>query len=213
MSGPNPFALLDFHTYVLRDDLTAPVIVVNSEAEAADCYPNAQPDSDHVPVWEIAGAGHAGMLSAEEFADRGAIAGIRTRTCASLRRHAAPSMICTGGSTAEHHLRTSPASSVEPMKPRTPTTRTAMPSAASDGPIWKRRSPRTAANPNRAGFRSAWDSARRSPKRRSAALYPDQAAWFAKYKAAVGHLVDTEVILPDDAAEMLARAATADLPH
>ena len=50
------------------------------------------------------------------------------------------------------------------------------------------------------------------PEEKVRALYPDHAAWFAKYKAAVEHLVDTEVILPDDAAEMLARAASADLP-
>ena len=98
MSGPNPFALLDFHTYLLRDDLTTPVIVVNSEAEAADCYPNAQPDSDHVRVWEIAGAGHAGMLSAEEFAERGAIAGIpHSDVCFAPATRAAPLMHGTLG--------------------------------------------------------------------------------------------------------------------
>ena len=172
MSGPNPFDLLDFHTYLLRDDLTTPVILFNSEAEAADCYPNSQPDSDHVRVWEITGAGHAGMLSAEEFAGMGAIAGIPHSDVCFALPCAAPSMRCTDGSTAVHRRRSSPASSVRPMEPPTSATRTATCSAASGCPTWRRRSPRTAANPNRAGSRSAWVAARRSPKTRSARCIP-----------------------------------------
>ncbi len=59
MGGPNPFALLDWNAYVIRDDLASPCIVLNSEAEAVDCYPNTQPESDNVRVWEVPGAGHA----------------------------------------------------------------------------------------------------------------------------------------------------------
>ncbi len=50
------------------------------------------------------------------------------------------------------------------------------------------------------------------PPEKVKALYPDHAAWFAKYQAAVEQLVKSEVVLPDDAAEMLARAAALDLP-
>ena len=44
------------------------------------------------------------------------------------------------------------------------------------------------------------------------ALYPDHSAWYQKYEAAVEQLVADQVVLPDDATEMLARVAEFDLP-
>lgn len=44
------------------------------------------------------------------------------------------------------------------------------------------------------------------------ALYPDHASWFAMYKAAVDHLVDNQVILPDDASDMLTQAEAVEFP-
>ena len=44
------------------------------------------------------------------------------------------------------------------------------------------------------------------------ALYPDHDAWFAQYKAATERLVQAQVVLPDDAEKMLARAAATELP-
>ena len=50
------------------------------------------------------------------------------------------------------------------------------------------------------------------PPEKVKALYPDHGTWFAKYKAAVDGLVAAEVVLPDDAAEMRARAEVRPLP-
>ena len=49
------------------------------------------------------------------------------------------------------------------------------------------------------------------PPEKVKALYPDHAAWFAKYQAAVEQLVKSEVVLPDDAATMIERAKTFEL--
>jgi len=43
---------------LLRDDLGVPVFVVNSELEAIACYPVRQPDSDTFRYWESAGTCH-----------------------------------------------------------------------------------------------------------------------------------------------------------
>jgi len=44
----------------IRDDLAAPVFVVNTETEALATYPVRQPDTDRYRYWEIAGAAHQG---------------------------------------------------------------------------------------------------------------------------------------------------------
>ena len=188
------------------------MIVVNSEAEAADCYPNAQPDSNHVRVWEIAGAGHAGMLSAEEFAERGAIAGIPH------------SDVCFAPATrgAAHALHRWINGAAPPPKQPRIQRRTDEAAYARDengnalgGIRWPDLEAPLATHrgePEPGGFPFSLGLSTPFPEEKVRSLYPDHAAWFAKYKAAVDHLVDTEVILPDDAAEMLARAASATLP-
>jgi hypothetical protein len=50
------------------------------------------------------------------------------------------------------------------------------------------------------------------PEQKIKALYPNRSAWMAKYESAVERLVETGVIVPDDAAMMLARADSQDLP-
>ena len=50
------------------------------------------------------------------------------------------------------------------------------------------------------------------PPEKVRALYPDQAAWFANYRVATEHLVETGVFLPDDAEAVIARASTLELP-
>jgi hypothetical protein len=46
-------------THLLRDDLDAPVMVVNSELEAIACHPVRQPDTDRFRWWEVAGTSHS----------------------------------------------------------------------------------------------------------------------------------------------------------
>jgi hypothetical protein len=47
--------------HLLRDDLGIPVMVVNTECEAASCYGVRQPDTATFRYWEIAGASHVSL--------------------------------------------------------------------------------------------------------------------------------------------------------
>jgi Alpha/beta hydrolase domain len=53
-------AILPFRSHRLRDDLGAPVVIVNSETETSLFTYNDQPDSDWMRVWENAGTSHVG---------------------------------------------------------------------------------------------------------------------------------------------------------
>lgn len=53
-------AILPFRTHRLRDDLGAPVLIVNSETEASLFTDNDQPDSEWLRIWENAGTSHVG---------------------------------------------------------------------------------------------------------------------------------------------------------
>jgi hypothetical protein len=43
-------------------------------------------------------------------------------------------------------------------------------------------------------------------------LYPSRDVWFDRYKTALDQLVDTEVFLPDDVADVLARVSALGYP-
>ena len=47
-------------------------IIVNSEFEAEQCYPNVEPETEYVRTWEFAGTSHLAVVSPEEFEDDGA---------------------------------------------------------------------------------------------------------------------------------------------
>ena len=152
------------------------------------------------------------MLSAEEFAERGAIAGIPH------------SDVCFAPATrgAAHALhRWINGGEPPPQQPRIQrrTNEAAYARDENGNALGGIRWPDLEAplgthrgEPEPGGFPFSLGLSTPFPEEKVSSLYPDHAAWFAKYKAAVDHLVDTEVILPDDAAEMLARAASATLP-
>jgi hypothetical protein len=50
---------------LLRDDVNALVMVVNSELEAIACYDVRQPDTDHFRYWEAAGTCHVSVQGME----------------------------------------------------------------------------------------------------------------------------------------------------
>ena len=52
---------------MLQDDLDVPVIVLNSEWESAECYPNHQDDTELLRWWEVPGAGHIGTATPAEM--------------------------------------------------------------------------------------------------------------------------------------------------
>jgi hypothetical protein len=47
--------------HIIREDLDVPVMVVNSELEAIACYPVRQPDTDRFRYWESAGTCHVSL--------------------------------------------------------------------------------------------------------------------------------------------------------
>jgi hypothetical protein len=57
-SSAGPAAMMANATRI-RDDLDAPVVVVNSETETLLYLTTRQPDSNHFRLWEVAGASHA----------------------------------------------------------------------------------------------------------------------------------------------------------
>jgi Alpha/beta hydrolase domain len=211
MGGPNPFGLVDWNGHVLRLDLETPCIILNSEAEAADCYPNVQPDGDRLRVWEIPGAGHAGTVSSAEFAGLGAIASLpHSEVCFGPAKRAAIHLL----------PRWAEGASPPPIQPRI---------ARADDPAMLARDEhgnalggvrwpeleaplathRAEAEPG--GFPFGLGQTTPFSAEKIRALYPDHETWFVKYKAAVELLVNGQVILPDDAADMLADAQAADI--
>jgi hypothetical protein len=55
------------HPTQIRDDLSVPVMVVNSECETLSCYPIRRPDTDRYCYWEVAGAPHGPRLHMERI--------------------------------------------------------------------------------------------------------------------------------------------------
>ncbi len=49
----------------VRDDLALPVMVFNTETEAPALFPVRQPDTDHLRLWEVAGACHTGGVASQ----------------------------------------------------------------------------------------------------------------------------------------------------
>ena len=73
--GANFVHLLEWYTHLLRDDLDTPIIVLNSEAEASECHPNTQPDTELLRSWEVAGTGHTGLMATEDLEAMAALMG------------------------------------------------------------------------------------------------------------------------------------------
>lgn len=57
-------------SHTLRTDLTAPVLVVNSESEISPYRTARQPDTDTYRLWEVAGTAHIGRGTGEETTAR-----------------------------------------------------------------------------------------------------------------------------------------------
>ncbi|MFI5047286.1 MAG: alpha/beta hydrolase domain-containing protein [Acidimicrobiia bacterium] len=62
------------------------------------------------------------------------------------------------------------------------------------------------------GFINLMGSSTPFPPEKIQALYASREAWLDQYTAATMRLVEAQVLLPDDADRLVARAATRDLP-
>ncbi len=208
--GPNGFHLLEWYRHVLRDDLEVPIIVLNSESEASECHPNSQPDTDLLRWWEIAGTSHTSVGTFEELEAMGFAVGTRVSFAPALRGafHALQRWLVSGRA-PQHQPRL--------LKEGTPPRfRRDEHGNAIDGIQWPDLAAPLATH---AAERIEGDgssllrgSSIPFPAEKVNELYPDHAAWFAKYQVAVEQLVQAGVILPDDGASLLAKAEGRPLP-
>jgi Alpha/beta hydrolase domain len=210
--GPNIFHVLGWFTYSLRDDLGVPIIVVNSESEASECEPNFQPDTDLLRWWEIPGTGHTGAYATpEELVVAASLVGGTTVSFAPAVRgasHALRSWLDGRGGPVHQ-----PRLLKEGDPPRFP--RDEHGNAIGgirwpdlEAPLGTHAAERLGDD----GTSLLRGSSTPFPPEKIKALYPNRSAWMAKYESAVERLVETGVIGPDDAAMMLARAGSQDLP-
>jgi hypothetical protein len=188
--------ILPFRTHRLRDDLDVPVLVVNSETEACLFTANRQPDSDHLRIWESAGTSHVG-LTTMELPDMG--------NGAPCRGSFAPAMRA-----AYHHLqRWLDDGTPPPGQPRIE--RSDDGTAARDehgnalggirwphleAPLGTHRGEAVAGPIDLMGATIPFD------REKVHALYGSRADYDARFAAAVAALVETGVVLPDDAASV-----------
>ena len=210
--GPNIFHVLDWFTYSLRDDLDVPIIVVNSESEASECDPNHQQDTGLLRWWEIPGTGHTSAYAGpEELEEAASLIGGTTVSFAPAVRgatHALRSWL-DGGVGPAHQ----PRLFKEGDPPRFPRDEHGNVIGGIrwpdlEAPLGTHAAERLGDD----GTSLLRGSSTPFPPEKIHALYPDHSAWIAAYASAVDRLVETGVIVPDDAAMMLARAESRPLP-
>ena len=209
--GTNMHDLLNWHEHVLRDDLGIPVIVLNSEWESAECFPNHQDETDFVRWWEVPGSGHIGSATPDEM-EMVAAMGFQGSTVSfapALRAafHALQQWL-EGGAPPPR----------QPRFQRQDGTRVLARDEhgnALGGIRWPDVEAPLATHVGENltdNIANVGGSSTPFPPEKVRALYPDHATWYRKYEAAVEQLVADQVVLPDDAAAMLARAAELELP-
>ncbi len=215
--GVPEMGLLPAGAHRLRDDLAAPILVVNSEFEAARFDANWQPDHDRLRWWEFAGAAHCGLQAeADMRAMLADLAGVidldrlnYTSFLPAIRgaTRAVRRWIEDGTAPpAQPRLR------MEGTPPRIPrdehgnavggirTPEVEAPLATYLGAL----DPADARNQMGAVIPFPPDTLR--------ALYRDHADWLGRYSAATQRLVDAGIFVADDAEHQIARAAAAPFP-
>jgi Alpha/beta hydrolase domain len=210
--GPNTFHLLGWFKYLLRDDLGVPIIVLNSESEASECEPNHQLDTEFLRWWDIPGTGHtSAFASPAELEQAASLVGGTTVSFAPATRGAAHALRSwlDGGDGPLHQ----PRLLKEGDPPRFP--RDEHGNAIGgirwpdlEAPLGTHAAERLGDD----GTSLLRGSSTPFTPEKIKTLYSDRAEWFARYNAAVERLVESGVILPDDAAMMLARADSQSLP-
>ncbi len=208
--GPNGFHLLEWHKHLLRDDLEVPIIVLNSESEASECFPNSQPDTELLRWWEIAGTSHTGVASAKELETMGYVVGTRVAFAPAFRGafHALRRWLDVG-EPPPHQPRL--------LKQGTPPRfRRDEHGNAIDGIQWPDLvaplATHAAEHIDGDGTNLLRGTSLPFTGEKISELYRDQSTWFAKYRAAAEQLTLAGVILPDDAEALVAAAESRPLP-
>jgi hypothetical protein len=200
--------LLPWRSHVLRSDFEVPVLVVNSETEAGQCYPNSNPDTEYMRWWEFAGAAHSGVADLEEIGIMMGLGGCSVSFAPAWRG-------------AIHTMQRWLDGEVPRQQPRL------VPSG--DVPTFDRDEHGNAVGGIRLpdleaplgthigqsaseGLLNMFGSSTPFSPEKVRTLYPSRDVWFDRYKTALDQLVDTEVFLPDDAADVLARVSALEYP-
>ncbi len=212
--GDNTVHLLAWRTYLLRDDLQVPTVIVNSEFEAEQCYPNTQPDTEFLRWWEFAGTGHIGLTSPDDLAVMEQLMPPGMEWCqvsfapaSRAALHALHDWL-NGGEPPLHQ----PRLTREGEPPELPRDEHGNAMGGIRLPELEAPLGTHVGQSPRDGFVQLMGTSTPFPKELVRALYPDHAAWFAQYRAATERLVEARVFLPDDAEDAIARASTLELP-
>lgn len=206
----NNVHLLAWRTYRLREDLRVPIIVLNSEFEAEQCHPNTQADTEFLRWWEVAGTAHGGLIAPEE------LAGFVAMMPSANRLSFAPAS--RGALHALH--RWVNGDGPPPHQPRLH--KLGRPAVlqrdehgnALGGIRWPDLEAPLATSVGECppeGYVQLFGSMTPFSPEKIRALYPDHAAWLEKYERATRHLVESRVILEDDADSMIAKASETEL--
>jgi hypothetical protein len=197
-SGNWAMRMLPFGLHRLRDDLGAPVFVLNSESEAQVFTANQQRDSERLVIWENAGASHIGSTA------RGNPYGLPETRCQGCF---APSQRAVW-----HHLRrwledgTRPPSQPRIEKAPDGTLARDEHGNAVGGVRWPhvvvplgvhRAEPPSDGRADLMGSTTAFDP---ETVRR---LYATREVYLERFRGAVEHLSQTGVVLPEDAGSVV----------
>ncbi len=196
--------LLPWSSHLIRDDLRTPVIVLNSEFEASEAQ--NQPDTDYLRWWEVAGTAHSGLFSPENLEDFLKFMPDACRVSFASTHRAALHRLhgwLNGEGLPPHQPRL--------LKQGNPP---AIPRDEHGNAIGGIRWPDVEAplgthtgESSGDGFVQLMGKSTPFPAEKVRALYPSQETWIAKYQEATQRLVDSGVVLSDDAADMIARAS------
>jgi hypothetical protein len=207
----NTFHLLPTSTYLLRDDVAQPVIVLNSECEIEVFDRRYQPDTHHLRFWEVPGSAHFGYMDGDAM----------SQMFKSAMRHACRVSFAPANRAARHSLhRWLEGGGPPPHQPRL---------EKQDDPLTLLRDVHgnavggirwpdlEAPLGTHVGMGSGGGLERLMGRTvpfsfdKIRALYGTRDRWLTKYREATHHLVESRVVLPDDAARLLAAATTLDI--
>jgi hypothetical protein len=206
----NTVHLLPWRTFRLREDLEVPIIVLNSEFEAEQCHPNTQADTELLRWWEVAGTAHGGLIAPEELA-----------VFVTLMPSANQVSFAPASRAALHALhRWLDGNGPPPHQPRLAKEGQppALPRDQHGNAIGGIRWPDIEAPLGTyvgecppGGFVQLFGASSPFSAAKIRSLYPTHQAWLDKYERATRLLVEAQVVLPDDAEAMIARASTSGL--
>ncbi len=209
--GVNRFDLLPISIYLLRDDVDQPVIVLNSECELEVYDRRYQPDTSYLRFWEVAGSAHFGFMTQPgmEQMFKAALEGTCRVSFAPANRAALHSLQrwMEGGEPPLHQPRLRKIGA-PPALPRDDH------GNASGGIRWPDLEAPLGTHVGigpTGGLGHLMGSTTPFPVNKIKALYGTREQWLDGVREALDRLVETGVVLPDDASTYLISASKKDI--